>query len=97
MVAREKLMVARRKTVADQPANGGDADRRAEIGVDSRVRVYPGTDRESRGVVVEDFGEMTAQAVDIGDNHFADPARRWAVVLDAGTLVFLDSDQLLPE
>lgn len=40
---------------------------------------------------------MVAQAVDIGANHFADPARRWAVVLDAGTLVFVDTDQLLPE
>jgi hypothetical protein len=40
---------------------------------------------------------MTPQAVDIGDNHFADPARRWAVLLDTGTLVFTDIDQLLPE
>jgi hypothetical protein len=57
----------------------------------------PGTDAESRGVIMEDFGEMTAQAVDIGGNHFADPARRWAVLLDAGTLVFADTDQLLLE
>lgn len=90
-------MVARRKAAADRAADDGHGDRRAALGVNSRVRVYPGTDDESRGVVVEDFGEMTAQAVDIGDNHFADPARRWAVVLDAGTLVFLDTDQLLPE
>ncbi len=65
--------------------------------MNNRVRVNPGTDAESRGVIVEDFGEMMAQAVDIGANHFADPARRWAVVLDAGTLVFVDTDQLLPE
>jgi hypothetical protein len=97
MVARRKLMVARRKTVADKAADDGDADHRSELRVNSRVRVFPGTDDESRGVIVEDFGEMTAHAVDIGDNHFADPARRWAVVLDAGTLVFLDTDQLLPE
>jgi hypothetical protein len=68
-----------------------------EVAVNSRVRVFPDTDAESRGVVVEDFGEMTAQAVDIGGHHFADPARRWAVVLDAGTLVFIDTDQLLRE
>jgi hypothetical protein len=90
-------MVPRRKTAADRAADDGDGDRRTALGVNSRVRVFPDTDDESRGVVVEDFGEMTAQAVDIGDHHFADPARRWAVVLDAGTLVFLDTDQLLPE
>ena len=76
-------------------ANGDGA--REQVAVDRRVRVFPGTDAESRGVVVEDFGEMPAQAVDIGDNHFADPARRWAVLLDAGTVVFTDADQLLPE
>jgi hypothetical protein len=47
--------------------------------------------------VVEDFGEMAAQAVDIAGHHFADPARRWAVLLDTGTLVFIDTDQLVPE
>jgi hypothetical protein len=35
--------------------------------------------------------------VDIGGNHIADAARRWAVMLDTGTLVFADSDQLVPE
>ncbi len=82
-----------------KPAGGrsGDGDREQPVAVNMRVRVYPGTDAESRGVVVEDFDEMAAQAVDVGDNHFADPARRWAVLLDAGTLVFTDTDQLLPE
>jgi hypothetical protein len=82
--------------VADGSAGdekGGDA----ALAVNDRVRVHPGTEAESRGVIVEDFGEMVAQAVDIGDNHFADPARRWAVVLESGTLVFVDSDQLLRE
>ncbi len=69
----------------------------AHLAVNMRVRVYPGTDAESRGVVVEDFGEMAAQAVDIGGKHFADPARRWAVVLDTGSLVFANTDQLVPE
>ena len=73
-----------------------NGERDAHIEVNTRVRVYPGTDAESTGVVVEDFGEMTAEAVDIGDCHFADPARRWAVLLDAGTLVFTDTDQLRP-
>ena len=69
----------------------------APLAVTMRVRVYPGTDAESRGVVVEDFGEMTAQAVEIGGEHFADPARRWAVLLDTGNLVFANTDDLVPE
>lgn len=69
----------------------------AHVEVNSRVRVYPGTDAEAHGIVVEDFGEIAPVSVDIGDNHIADPARRWAVLLDAGTLVFTDNDQLVPE
>lgn len=42
------------------------------ITVGRSVRVYPATDREGRGVVVEDFGEMAGYAVDIGGNHIAD-------------------------
>ena len=52
---------------------------------------------ESRGIIVEDFGEMAAQAVDIGGEHFADPARRWALQLDTGDLVFVNTDQLVAE
>ena len=72
-------------------------DDHAHVEVNSRVRVYPGTDAEAHGIVVEDFGEITPVSVDIGDNHIADAARRWAVLLDAGTLVFTDTDQLVPE
>jgi hypothetical protein len=67
------------------------------VAVNVRVRVYPGTDGEVGGTVVEDFGEMADHAVDIGGEHFADPARRWAVVLDTGDLVFADTDQLVAE
>ena len=74
-----------------------DKNRDSELAIDSRVRVNPGTEDESRGVIVEDFGEMVPQSVDIGPHHFADPARRWAVLLDAGTLVFADTEQLVPE
>lgn len=62
----------------------------AHVAVGMRVRVYPATDAESRGVVVDDFRETAGYAVDIGDTRTADPARRWAVMLDTGTLVFLD-------
>ena len=64
------------------------------VAVNARVRIYPGTDREVRGTVVEDFGELAGHEVDIGENHIVGPARRWAVALDAGGLVFVDSDQL---
>ena len=67
-----------------------------QLAVNMRVRVYPGTDAESPGVIVEDFSELAGQAVDIGGHHI-DPARRWAVVLDIGNLVFADTDQLVPE
>ena len=69
---------------------GGPPTRRA----DRRERV---TDGEVGGTVVEDFGDLAGHAVDIGENHIAGPARRWAVTLDAGGLVFVDSDQLVAE
>ncbi len=75
--------------------NNGETD--AQLAVNMRVRVYPGTDAESPGVIVEDFGDLAGQAIEIGDTHFADPARRWAVVLDTGDLVFVDSDHLVPD
>ena len=69
----------------------------SSVAVNVRVRVHPGTDGEVRGTVVEDFGDLAGQSVDIGENHIVGPARRWAVALDAGDLVFVDSDQLVAE
>ncbi len=74
---------------------GTDGDSRVAVNV--RVRVYPGTDGEVGGTVVEDFGDLAGHAVDIGENRIAGPARRWAVALDAGGVVFVDSDQLVAE
>jgi hypothetical protein len=68
----------------------------SRVAVNVRVRVYPWTDGEVGGTVVEDFGDLAGHAVDIGD-RVVDPARRWAVALDAGGLVFVDSDQLVAE
>ncbi len=68
----------------------------SRVAVNVRVSVYPGTDGEVGGTVVEDFGDLAGQAVNIGD-RIVDPARRWAVALDAGGLVFVDSDQLVAE
>ena len=64
----------------------------SRVAVNVRVRVYPGTDGEVGGTVVEDFGDLAGHVVDIGQNHIVCPARRWAVALDAGGLVFVDSD-----
>jgi hypothetical protein len=66
------------------------------VAVNVRVRVYPGTDGEVSGTVLEDFGDLAGHAVNIGD-RIVGPARRWAVALDAGGLVFVDSDQLAAE
>lgn len=62
---------------ADEGGNSG-------ISMDSRVLVYPGTDHEKTGVIVEDFADTAGKAVDIGEHHIADAARRWAVALDDG-------------
>ena len=73
---------SKRKTAAQ------DAER--EVTVDAAVRVYPDTPREVTGIVVEDFGDISGQAVDVGEHHIVDAARRWAVQLADGTLAFVD-------
>ena len=84
----------RRRTKRASGSAGDMGD--SPVAVNARVRVYPGTDGEVGGTVVEDFGDLAGQAVDIGD-RIVGPARRWAVALDAGGLVFVDSDQLVAE
>jgi hypothetical protein len=74
---------------------GDSGDRR--VALNARVRVYPGTDGEVGGTVVEDFGDLAGHPVDIGEHRIVGPARRWAVALDDGGLVFVDSDQLVAE
>jgi hypothetical protein len=76
------------------PARDGSEDSGIAVGVS--VRVYPGTDRERLGVVVEDFGDSAGQTVQIGQHHIVDAARRWAVSLGDGSLVFVDSSDLAP-
>ena len=75
----------------------GDTGGDHRVAVNMRVRVYSGTDGEIGGTVVEDFGDMAGHGVDVGENQIAGPARRWAVALDSGGLVFVDSDQLVAE
>lgn len=47
--------------------------------------------------MIDDFGEISGHAVRIGEHEFVGPARRWAVRLDAGELVFVDSGDLTAE
>ena len=86
-------MIRRMKRAGGTAGDTGDCP----VAVNMRVRVYPGTDDEVGGTVTEDFGDLAGHAVDIGENRIVGPARRWAVALDAGGLVFVDSDQLVAE
>ena len=86
--------VSGRTVVKHVRGNKGQTD--AHLAVNMRVRVYPGTDAESPGVIVEDFGELAGQAIDLGDRQIP-PARRWAVQLDTGNLVFVNTDHLIPD
>jgi hypothetical protein len=66
----------------------------ADFAVGGRVRVYPGSSDERSGIIVEDFGDDAGYGVDIGGQHIADASCRWAITLDDGNLVFVDSFQL---
>lgn len=74
-----------------------DSESGNSIALNERVRVHAGMDDEACGVVVEDFGNMAGFSVELGETHFADAARRWAVLLDDGSLVFVDDHQIAPE
>ena len=76
--------------MTESRGNATADDSGGAIRVDAPVRVYPGTSREVRGFVVEDFGDSAGQAVDVGEHHIVDAARRWAVRLADGSLVFVD-------
>ena len=64
------------------------------ITVGSWVKVYARTDRERLGRVVEDFGDTAGQRVDIGEHRIVDAARRWAVQLADGDLIFVDDSDV---
>ncbi|MGV9798426.1 hypothetical protein ACWDTP_10235 [Mycobacterium sp. NPDC003449] len=65
--------------------------------MDSRVVVYPGSDQELHGIVVEDFADLAGTAVEVAGERIVGPARRWAVNLDEGGLVFVDDDSIVVE
>jgi hypothetical protein len=57
----------------------------AEFVVGQRVRVYPGDSNEQSGLIVEDFGEVAGNSVEVAGIHIADASRRWAITLDDAT------------
>ncbi|MCV7011826.1 hypothetical protein [Mycolicibacterium madagascariense] len=82
--------------MSDKADSGGESAPDG-VAVTARVCVYPSTEREAHGVVVDDFGDGVGIPVEIGSNVIAGPARRWAVMLDDDNLVFVDSHQLVAE
>ena len=66
-----------------------------QVKVNAAVRVYPDTPQEVYGFVIEDFGGMSGEAVDIGEHHIVDAARRWAVRLADGSLVFVNDADIV--
>jgi hypothetical protein len=62
--------------------------------VGQHVRVYAGSSDERFGVIVEDFGSAAGYAVTIGPTRIAEPSRRWAIHLDDGALIFVDTTDL---
>ena len=73
---------------------GGHSKRGEEsntIAVGSRVQT---TDSPPKtGVVVEDFGDLAGVQVLIDRDHSAQ-SRRWAIMLDDGSIVFRDAHSL---
>ncbi|MDX1893352.1 hypothetical protein [Mycolicibacterium sp. 050158] len=82
--------------MSENEGGGGD-DAPEGVTITARVCVFPSTDKEAHGVVVDDFGDAVGIPVEIGGDVIAPPARRWAVMLDDDDLVFVDSHQLVAE
>jgi hypothetical protein len=56
--------------------------------------VYPGSRDERFGVIVEEFGDSAGYAVTVGQTRIVEPSRRWAINLDDGSLIFVDTTDL---
>ncbi|TWS22808.1 hypothetical protein FK268_17525 [Tsukamurella sputi] len=76
----------------DSTTDSETAETAPEVG--ATVVAFAGTDREASGRIVDDFGEFTPVATEYDGERIAEPARRWAVLTEAGELVFADSDDL---
>jgi hypothetical protein len=65
-----------------------------DFAVGQRVRVYPSSSDERFGVIVEDFGDSAGYAVTVVNTRIAEASRRWAIELDDGNLIFVDTADL---
>ena len=73
------------------PFMGKRSDAKKNVTVGCRVQT---TDSPPRtGVVMEDFGDLAGEQVVIAPGRTAH-ARRWAVMLDDGSLVFRDDGEV---
>jgi hypothetical protein len=81
-------------SVVKRGADGKKNAEAAELAVNSPVLVYPESEQQQGGVIVEDFGPSAGHAVEVGSIRIAGAARRWAVRLNSGDLVFVNSDEL---
>ena len=68
-------------------------DKKTRLGVGCRVRTTDGSN--TTGEIVEDFGSLAGAEV-VVDAHLTARARRWAVALDDGRMVFVDDDDIEP-
>ena len=66
----------------------------SDLAVGQRVRVYPSSSDERFGVIVEDFGDSAGYAVTVANTRIAEASRRWAIELDDGNLIFVDTTDL---
>lgn len=67
------------------------------LAVGVAVAAFAGSDRESAGRIVDDFGDFIPVATEYDGERIAEPARRWAVLTTAGDLLFVDSADLTAE
>jgi hypothetical protein len=88
--------LGREYAMTENAGAGGDTAPEG-VTITARVCVFPSTDDEAHGVVVEDFGDGVGIPVEIGGSVIAGPARRWAVMLDDDNLVFVEGHQLIAE
>src|SRR5277367_3065285 len=61
-----------KRRMKDPSGTAGDTGD-SRVAVNVRVHIYPGTDGEVGGTVVEDFGDLAGHAVDIGENYIVWP------------------------
>ncbi|MCS3779441.1 hypothetical protein [Tsukamurella ocularis] len=91
------------ETVTPDPEAAVDAAASAPARVDpalaigTEVVAFAGSDRESAGRIVDDFGDFTPVATEYDGERIAEPARRWAVLTTSGDLLFADSADLTAE